>query len=200
MSANAEDAVYSDRYSNNGASPMWCFNNTCVVRVGEDLFACDYRGIGESRPDTCRPDCFLGIYGSDYNYAAHATMLGESVVAWRVHDVLSTLDWMASFGFHEIHLVAQGWGTIPGALAALLDERVRQVTLIHALNSYSELAEAPMQEWPFSAMLPGVLGQFDLPDVYRELTASKTLGVKNERKSRAPDLTGGAAVAGGCHE
>ncbi len=139
------------------------------------VFACDYRGIGESRPDTCRPDSFFGIYGSDYNYAAHATMLGESVVAWRVHDVLSTLDWMASFGFNRVHLVAQGWGTIPGALAALLDDHVRQVTLIHAPMSYSQLAEAAMQSWPFSAMLPGVLEQFDLPDVFCELAATKVL-------------------------
>ncbi len=137
------------------------------------FFACDYRGIGESRPDTCRPDCFLGMYGSDYSYAAHATMLGESTTAWRVHDVLSTLDWMASFGFDWIHLVAQGWGTITGALAALLDNRVRRVTLIHAPISYSDLAEEPTQEWPFSAMLPGVLSTFDLPDLYRELAGQE---------------------------
>lgn len=140
------------------------------------FFACDYRGIGESRPDTCRPDSFLDIYGSDYEYASQATMLGDSYVAWRVHDVLATLDWMASFGFDQIHLVAQGWGTIPGALAALLDERIRRVTLIHAPVSFSELAAAPMQAWPFSAMLPGVLTRFDLPDVYREL-AGKELQV-----------------------
>jgi dienelactone hydrolase/pimeloyl-ACP methyl ester carboxylesterase len=152
------------------------------------FFACDYRGIGESRPDTCRPDCFLGIYGSDYNYAAHATMLGESVVAWRVHDVLCTLDWMASFGFEQVHLVAQGWGTIPGALAALLDERVRQVTLIHAPTSYSDLAEAPMQEWPFSAMLPGVLEQIDLPDVYRELAAKGLERMPRETLDNCVDL------------
>jgi pimeloyl-ACP methyl ester carboxylesterase len=133
------------------------------------FFACDYRGIGESRPVTCRPDSFFGIYGSDYHYASYATMLGDSYVSWRVYDVLCTLDWMASFGYERVHLVAQGWGTIPGALAALLDERVRQVTLIHAPISYSELAESPMQDWPFSAMLPGVLRHFDLPDVYREL-------------------------------
>jgi pimeloyl-ACP methyl ester carboxylesterase len=135
------------------------------------FFACDYRGIGESRPDTCRPDSFFGLYGSDYHYASYATLFGESYAAWRVHDVLATLDWMASFGYDRVHLVAQGWGTIPGALAALLDDRVRQVTLIHAPNSYAELAEAPMQSWPFSAMLPGALTQFDLPDIYRELTA-----------------------------
>jgi hypothetical protein len=40
---------------------------------------------------------------------------------------------------------------------------------LHAPASYSELAEAPIQAWPFSAMLPGVLEHFDLPDVDREL-------------------------------
>ncbi len=133
------------------------------------FFACDYRGIGESRPDTCKPDSFFDIYGCDYFYAGNATVFGESYVAWRVHDVLCTLDWMASFGYDRVHLVAQGWGTIPGALAALLDERVRQVTLIRAPLSYAALAEAPAQDWPASAMLPGVLQHFDLPDVYREL-------------------------------
>jgi cephalosporin-C deacetylase-like acetyl esterase len=133
------------------------------------FFACDYRGIGESRPDTCKPDSFFDIYGCDYHYAGNALMFGESYVAWRVHDVLCTLDWMAAFNYNRVHLVAQGWGTIPGALAALLDERVRQVTLIGAPDSYAALAEAPVQEWPASAMLPGALTQFDLPDVYREL-------------------------------
>ena len=133
------------------------------------FFACDYRGIGESRPDTCRPDSFLGMYGSDYHYASYAKMLGESVVAWRVHDILCTLDWMASFGYDKVHLVAKMWGTIPGSLAALLDERIQRVTLIHPPNSYSEMAETPMQSWPLSAMFPGVLQRFDLPDVYREL-------------------------------
>ncbi len=138
------------------------------------FFACDYRGIGESRPDTCRPDSFFDSYGSDFHYASYASMLGDSLVAWRVHDVLCTIDWMASLGYDQVHLVAQGWGTIPGSLAALLDARVRQVTLIHAPNSFAELAEAPLPHWPFSSMLPGVLILFDLPDVYREL-AGKNL-------------------------
>ncbi len=137
----------------------------------EAFFACDYRGIGESRPVTARPNMFFHLYGSDYHYASYALMLGESYVGWRVHDVLSTLDWMASLGYDEVHLVAQGWGTIPGALAAVLDDRVEQVTLINAPRSYSELAETRLQQWPLSAMLPDVLEEFDLPDVYRELEA-----------------------------
>jgi len=165
-----------------GPAVLYLPHVSCDVELREDgflrelekqnqaFFACDYRGIGESRPDTCRPDSFFHMYGSDYHYASYARMLGESMVAWRVHDVLCTLDWMASFGYDRVHLAAQGWGAIPGALAALLDERVRRVTLIHAPVSCAQMAETPMQQWPLSAMLPGVLELFDLPDVYRELT------------------------------
>ena len=31
----AEETVYSGRYSNNGAGPMWCYGNTCIVWLGE---------------------------------------------------------------------------------------------------------------------------------------------------------------------
>ncbi len=141
------------------------------------FFACDYRGIGESRPETCRPDSFFDLYGSDYEYASHATMLGESYVAWRVHDVLCTLDWMASFGYDQVHLVPQGWGTLPGAFAALLDKRIRQVTLIGAPETFSDMIENPLQAWPFSALPPDALEYIDLPDVYRELKATRQLRV-----------------------
>ena len=36
LTVEAEENVYSSRYSNNGASPMWRYGNTCVVRLGED--------------------------------------------------------------------------------------------------------------------------------------------------------------------
>lgn len=135
------------------------------------FFACDYRGIGESLPDAVKPNSFDSYYGSDYFYAAHATMFGESYVAWRVHDVLCTLDWMASYGYSQVHLVARGYGTLPGAFAALLHPSVTRVTLVHAPRSYAEIAEAEITDWPLSAMIPNVLTQFDLPDVYRALEA-----------------------------
>lgn len=139
------------------------------------FFACDYRGIGESLPDAVKPGSYDSYYGSDYFYAAHATMFGESYVAWRVQDVLRTLDWMASFGYDDVHMVARGNGAIPGALAALLHESVTKVTLINSLRSYAEIAEAELYDRPLSAMLPGVLEQFDLPDVHRALEETKFL-------------------------
>ena len=51
----AEDVVYSERYANNGASPMWCLSNTCVVREGNDVFVSGYEHLPEFQPlNDCR--------------------------------------------------------------------------------------------------------------------------------------------------
>jgi hypothetical protein len=66
-------------------------------------------------------------------------------------------------------LAAKGYGALPSTFAALLSPHVIQVTLKNALNSYTEVAEAKDYRWPLSALPPGVLTSFDLPDCYREL-------------------------------
>ncbi|MEA3403499.1 MAG: alpha/beta hydrolase family protein [Armatimonadota bacterium] len=153
-----------------------------LAKRSDAFFTCDYRGIGELRPETCNLGSFEHLYGSDYFYASYGLMLGEPYVSWRVHDVLRTLDFMAHYGYDQVHLVGREWGAIPAAFAALLDERVVQVTLRHAPISYREMAETAMQQWPLSAMLPYVLEHFDLPDVYRAL-ADKDLTLTQPRSA-----------------
>ncbi|MBI5691511.1 MAG: acetylxylan esterase [Verrucomicrobia bacterium] len=130
------------------------------------FFAADLRGLGESLPTT---GSYTSAYGSDYFYAAHGHMLDYPYVAQRTHDVLRLVDWLKSCGHDEVHLVAKGFAAIPAALGAVLAESVTQVTLKHALTSYTAVAEAEDYQWPFSALLPGVLQHFDLPDCYRFL-------------------------------
>jgi dienelactone hydrolase len=136
------------------------------------IFACDVRGIGESRPTTTGA-AITDPYGADYFYAIHGVMLDYPYVGQRTHDVLRVIDWLKSCGHTEIHLVAKAWGAIPAAFAAVLSRDVTQVTLKHALTSYTEMAETEDYRWPLSAMLPGVLRAFDLPDCYRELGTKK---------------------------
>ena len=81
------------------------------------------------------------------------------------------IDWLKANGRTEIHLVARGWGTIPATLAAVVSDDVKQLTLKHALTSWSSVAEAEHYKWPLSSFVPGVLKSFDLPDCYRALSA-----------------------------
>ncbi len=133
------------------------------------LYTVDVRGIGESRPDTCDQDSFLDAYGSDYFYAIHSIMLDRPYIGQRTYDVLRVLDWLGSAGHDEIHLVGRGWGALPATFAALLSDRVKQVTLKNALTSYQDIAESQDYAWPLSTLVPNILTTLDLPDCYKAL-------------------------------
>ena len=133
------------------------------------FFACDVRGIGESRPDTTRPDSFLTHYGSDYFYAIHSLMLDQPYVGRKTLDALTVIAWLKKYGHEEMHLAATGWGTLPAMFAALVSQSVKRVTLKGAPDSYHEIAQTELYDWPLSSFVPGALKTFDLPDIRTEL-------------------------------
>ncbi len=140
------------------------------------VFACDVRGIGDSQPNTCGTNTFLQPYGCHYFYAAHSLMLGFPLLGQRAFDVMRVVQWLIANGHEEVHLAARGWGALPAAFAALLSDKVKQVTLKNALTSYADLVAEEDQKWPYAAMVPDALKRFDLPDVYAALSAK---GLKN---------------------
>ena len=141
-----------------------------------DLFAVDVRGIGELRVRTHRdlPE-FFQPYGSDYLYASHGLMLGESYCGRRVHDVLSTLDLLQAHGYQRVHLIGRGLGSVLATFAAFLHPVVDRVTLYNGLLSFHELTQVGAQSWPFSSMVTGILTKLDLPDLLSVLKATKKL-------------------------
>ncbi|MSU47685.1 MAG: hypothetical protein EXS37_01080 [Opitutus sp.] len=136
------------------------------------VFACDVRGVGESLPTTTATAAWEP-YGPDYFYAIHGLMLDYPYVGQKTHDVLRVIDWLKASGHDEVHLVGKGWGARPATFAAVLSAEVKQVTLKHALTSYSDVAESEDYHWPLSTLVPGVLRAFDLPDCYRALAAKQ---------------------------
>jgi hypothetical protein len=96
-------------------------------------------------------------------------MLDYPCMGQRTCDLLRVLDWLDACGHRQVHLAARGHGTLPSTFAALLSAVVDRVTLTQALRSYAEVAEATDYRWPLSALVPGVLASFDLPDCYRAL-------------------------------
>lgn len=156
------------------------------TRPDAAFFACDVRGIGESRPDTTSANSFLSPYGSDYFYAVHSLMLGSPYLGQKTFDVLRVIDWLASFGHRQIHLAGRGWGSLPAAFAALLAPRVKSVTLKNALSSYSDIARTEHYNWPLSSLLPNALANFDLPDVYAALQGKELRQIDVWNGSGAP--------------
>ena len=132
------------------------------------LYTCDVRGVGDSEPQTTSVND-RGEYSTDYFYSSHATMLDYPYAGQRTFDVLRVLEWLNAWGHGQVHLAGRGYGALAAAFAALLSPYVARVTLKNALSSYAEVANAKDYRWPLSALPPGALTSFDLPDCYREL-------------------------------
>lgn len=50
-----EEDVYRYEPANNGAGPLWCHGSTCLVRIGEDVFASGIETLKEAKPlNNCR--------------------------------------------------------------------------------------------------------------------------------------------------
>jgi hypothetical protein len=50
-----EEDVYRYEPANNGAGPMWCSGSTCLVRVGDEVFASGLETLPEAKPlNNCR--------------------------------------------------------------------------------------------------------------------------------------------------
>ena len=45
----AEENIYTYTNADNGAGPLWCHGSTCLVRIGNDLFASGLRRIHDRR-------------------------------------------------------------------------------------------------------------------------------------------------------
>jgi len=86
-----------------------------------------------------------------------------------VRDILLAVNLLKSVGFTDITLCGRGLGAIPAVFASLISKDVKKTILRNALLAYHELALAPACKWPFSHIVPGVLKNFDLPDIYRVL-------------------------------
>lgn len=51
----AEEEVYRYEPANNGAGPMWCSGSTCLVRIGERVFASGLETLAQQQPlNNCR--------------------------------------------------------------------------------------------------------------------------------------------------
>lgn len=50
-----EEDVYTFKQANNGAGPMWCHGSTCLVRIGDDVFASGLETLEDCQPlNNCR--------------------------------------------------------------------------------------------------------------------------------------------------
>lgn len=135
------------------------------------LFALDVRGSGKSVPLTCdRGRDYFDMYGSDYFYDATGRLLNSPYLGGKVRDFFGAIALLHSVGYTELTLVGRGLGGLIAAYAAGIDSTgIRRIRLRNVPRSWGELMRKGEFLWPQSHLIPGMLREFDLDDLYRLL-------------------------------
>lgn len=133
------------------------------VKAGNLVLAADLRGWGESAPPK-KP----GVYGGSYQPAMRAILVGKTMIGMQVFDALRLLDHLAQASgvdASRISVEGRGHGGIVGLYAAALEPRITRVNMRGSAGSYMEIVRSKLHENIIEIVVPGVLRDFDLPDL-----------------------------------
>jgi pimeloyl-ACP methyl ester carboxylesterase len=81
-------------------------------------------------------------------------------------------------------VVGVGAGALVAAHAAALEPRISQLITVGGLLSYRSLLDDPLTKQPFSSFLPGVMGAYDVRDLYAALAPRRTLVINPQDSQR----------------
>jgi cephalosporin-C deacetylase-like acetyl esterase len=112
------------------------------------------------------------ILGPFYLTELRAQLVGKTLLGLRVDDVIAAVNFMqGSTTGDPNQIIAQASGHLGLVLlhAAVLDPRLKHVTIDGSLESYKSLLDAPMPIDAPEDILPGVLRHYDIPDLLKAL-------------------------------
>ena len=139
-----------------------------LVDEGNVVLAIDPRGWGESMP----PEQMISGYHSAYQLAMHAILVGKSVAGMQTVDVLSAFRYLSTRAEVDPKAISPrtpGFACNIGLFAATVEPHIGMVICDQQPMSYLAMTHQPLSKVPPEVIVPGVLRDFDLPDVIRVL-------------------------------
>ena len=118
------------------------------------------------------------ILGPFYLTELRAELVGRTLLGLRVDDVISAVNFTSggtTVDPNQITAEASGHLGLVLLHAAVLDPRLKHITIDHTLESYKSLVEAPMPVGAPEDILPGVLLHYDIPDLVHTLGPRATI-------------------------
>jgi cephalosporin-C deacetylase-like acetyl esterase len=112
------------------------------------------------------------VLGPFYLTTLRAELVGKTLLGLRVDDVIAALNFMSggtTVDPNQISAQASGHLGLVLLHAAVLDPRLKHITVDHTLESYAGLLRVPMPIDAPEDILPGVLLHYDIPDLVRAL-------------------------------
>ena len=147
-----------------------------LARAGRLVAVADVRGFGETKSDQNVRDETLPYYhargGTDADFTYATFLLGRPMLGMRVADALAVLQVLRARPDvlpDQVVVAGRGWAALIAAFAGALDQKTAGVAAEGAPASYAEVLRNDNYALPVSQMLPGVLKEFDLEDIYAAL-------------------------------
>ncbi len=134
-----------------------------LVHSGHVVLAPDPRGMGESHPMSAS-----GGYQPAWQMFQRALLVKRTMVGLQVEDLLGAFGYLASRGDvdpERVAVLGKANGGVLALFLAVLEPRVERVAIEGTVLSYLEIARARYHEDLTATILPGVLKDFDLPDL-----------------------------------
>ncbi|MCG6928881.1 MAG: alpha/beta hydrolase family protein [Acidobacteria bacterium] len=134
-----------------------------LARSGHVVLAPDVRGTGESGPTSAS-----GGYRPVWQMLQRALLVNRTVVGMQVEDLLAALDYLEGrddVDSEHVAVLGRGQGGILALSLAVLRPGIEKVALEGTVLSYLEIARAPYHENLVASFVPGILKDFDLPDL-----------------------------------
>ncbi len=128
-----------------------------LLKKGARIFAVDLRGTGETAPS---PE------GKFWDFLAGRPIFGQ-----RVDDIRSVIKYLSSSEADgkDIYVWAKGMSAVYAALAATLEDDITGLVLEEPLLTFEQVVMTKAPAYRYEVILPGVLQEFDLPQVYQTL-------------------------------
>ena len=128
-----------------------------LLDKGFRVFAVDLRGMGETAPD--QKEKFWDF------------LSGRPLFGQRVGDIQAIVNWLSQQDTVNTKIVvwAQGISAVYAAFAATFEQAITGMVLERPLLSFEEIVTTKVPTYKHEVIIPDILEQFDLPEVYQAL-------------------------------
>lgn len=140
-----------------------------------DVFVFDPRGIGAAKSRIINNrDMDYNVYETEFKLNSDAIMMGTSLTALKVYDVLRAIDYINQRQEgKEISIAIKGDGAIWGLISALLYNDINKVFINDMVPSFEEVVTSKYFNIDTGKSIYGVLKNFDLPQIIDALKENK---------------------------
>jgi cephalosporin-C deacetylase-like acetyl esterase len=134
-----------------------------ALRAGRAVLCLDVRGTGQLAATRSPSE-----YAGEYQLAWKALLLGRTLVGMQTLDIIQAVAAIKKHsGFENlpVELYAIGKTGVAAQLAGALSPRFSSVSVAGSIGSWLEFAQARRHVNLFGLVVPGVLDDFDIPDL-----------------------------------